>query len=97
MLYAGVDTHKHYSRVVVTDNLGSGVAQASLQNDRASFKEFFLQFNEPTRAVLEAGRTWGIIYDLLEDIGVEPVLANPVRPEPLLKLKSRLIPSMPEH
>jgi hypothetical protein len=39
--------------------------KASLQNDRASFQEFFLQFNEPTRAVLEAGRTWGIIYDLL--------------------------------
>jgi transposase len=87
MLYAGVDTHKHYSRVVVTDNSGNGVAQASLQNDRASFQEFFLQFNEPTRAVLEAGRTWGIIYDLLEDIGVEPVLANPVKTRAIAEAK----------
>jgi transposase len=29
--------------------------------------------------VLEAGRDWGTIYDLLESIGVEPVLANPLK------------------
>jgi transposase len=79
VLYAGVDTHKKYSRVVVKDHLGNQVAQASLDNTRDSFQEFFGQFNEPTRAVVEAGRTWGVIYDLLEDIGVEPVLANPLK------------------
>jgi transposase len=87
MLYTGVDAHKHYSRVVVTDNIGNRVAQASLQNDMTSFKDFFLQLNEPTRAVLEAGRTWGIIYDLLEDIGVNPVLANPLKTRAIAKAK----------
>ena len=79
MLFAGVDAHKKYSRVVVTDRNGARVAQASLDNTRDAFQEFFGKFNEPTRAVVEAGRTWGIIYDLLEDLGVEPVLANPLR------------------
>jgi transposase len=79
VLYAGVDTHKKYSRVVVKDYLGNQVAQASLDNTRDSFQEFFGKLHEPTKAVVEAGRTWGIIYDLLEDIGIEPVLANPLR------------------
>jgi hypothetical protein len=57
MLYAGVDAHKKYSRVVVTDSRGARVAQASLANDVASFRDFFLQLNEPAMAVLEAGRT----------------------------------------
>jgi transposase len=71
--------------------------KASLQNDRASFQEFFLQFNEPTRAVLEAGRTWGIIYRLLEDIGVEPVLANPVKTRAIAEAEIKADPLMPEH
>lgn len=79
MLYAGVDAHKKYSQVVVTDSRGAKVAQANLPNTPDSFREFFNQFKEPTRAVVEAGRTWGIIYDLLEDMGAEPVLANPLR------------------
>jgi transposase len=83
MLYAGVDTHKKYSRVVVTDNRGAKVAEASLANDSVSFRDFFLQLNEPTTAVVEAGRTWGVVYDLLEDMGIEPVLANPIKTRPL--------------
>lgn len=87
MLYAGVDAHKHYSRVVVTDGIGNRIAQASLQNDISSFRDFFLQLNEPTRAVVEAGRTWGVIYDLLEDLGVEPILANPLKTRAIAEAK----------
>ena len=87
MLYAGVDTHKHYSKVVVTDSTGNRVAQASLQNDAASFKDFSLSLNEPTRAVLEAGRTWGVIYDLLEDIGIDLVLSNPLKTKAIAEAK----------
>jgi transposase len=87
MLYAGVDTHKKYSRVVVTDSRGKMVAQASLSNDVASFKDFFLQMNEPVKAVVEAGRTWGIIYDMLEDLGADPVLANPLMARAIAEAK----------
>jgi transposase len=87
MLYAGVDTHKKYSRVVVTDSRGARVAQASLANDVASFRDFFLQLGESATAVLEAGRTWGVIYDLLEDIGIEPVLANPLKTRAIAEAK----------
>lgn len=87
MLYAGVDTHKKYSRIVVTDNSGAKVAQATLQNTQDSFRDFFHQFNEPTRSVLEAGNTWGVIYDILEDIGVDPVLANPLKTRAIAEAK----------
>jgi hypothetical protein len=58
MLYAGIDTHEKYSRVVVTDSKGQLLGQASLTNDMASFKNFFLQMNEPVKTVVEASRTW---------------------------------------
>jgi transposase len=79
MPFAGVDAHKRYSRVVVKDETGSILCRASLQNDVAAFQGFFSNINGPTKAVLEAGRDWGVIYDLLESIGVEPVLANPLK------------------
>ena len=87
MLYAGVDTHKKYSRVVVTDDQGIKVAQASLSNDQASFSDFFAKLNEPTKAVVEAGRNWGIIYDMLDGLGIEPTLANPLKTRAIAEAK----------
>ena len=87
MLYAGVDTHKKYSRIVVTDKKGTRVAEASLSNDRASFSDFFSKLNEPAKAVVEAGRNWGIIYDMLDGLGVEPTLANPLKTRAIAEAK----------
>ena len=86
MLYAGVDAHKKYSQVVLTDDHGTRLAQASLSNDPGCFQEFFKQAAEPVKAVVEAGRTWGVIYDLLESIGVEPILANPLKPRAIIPM-----------
>ena len=87
MFYAGVDTHKKYSRIVVTDSKGVQVAQDTLPNNHDSFCEFFRQFEEPTKAVLEAGNNWGIIYDILEDIGAAPILANPLKTRAIAEAK----------
>jgi transposase len=87
MLYAGVDAHKKYSKVVLTDDHGTRLAHASLSNDLGCFQEFFSQADEPVKAVVEAGRTWGVIYDLLESIGVEPVLANPLKTRAIAEAK----------
>lgn len=87
MLYAGVDAHKKYSQVVLTDDHGNRIAQASLSNDLGCFQNFFKQATEPVKAVVEAGRTWGVIYDLLESIGVEPFLANPLKTRAIAEAK----------
>jgi len=57
MLYAGVDAHKKYSKIILTDVHGTKLAQASLSNDLGCFQEFFNQAAEPVKAVVEAGRT----------------------------------------
>jgi transposase len=36
---------------------------------------------------MEAGSTWGIIYDTLEDIGADPVLANPLKTRAIAEAK----------
>lgn len=87
MLYAGVDTHKRYSRVVVAGSNGNKVAQAPLENNLVAFSDFFSHLDQPTKAVLEAGRPWGVIYDLLEEIGVELVLANPLKTRAIAEAK----------
>ncbi len=87
MLYAGVDAHKKYSKIVLTDGHGTKLAQASLSNDIDCFKEFFRHAPEPVKAVVEAGRTWGVIYDLLESVGVEPVVAHPLKTRAIAEAK----------
>ena len=87
MLYAGVDTHKKYSKAVVTDSIGNRKAETSLPNDLSSFQEFFGQSNEVVKAVVEASRTQGVIYDLLESIGVAPVVANPLKARSIAEAK----------
>jgi transposase len=87
MRFAGVDTHKKYSTIVLTDGSGNRLAWASLPNELTAFQNFFCTSEEPTKAVLEAGRTWGVIYDLLESIGIQPVLANPLKTRAIAEAK----------
>ena len=45
-----------------------------LENKPEPFQEFFKRLEGPSEAVLEASRTWGVMYDLLEELeGVESV------------------------
>jgi transposase len=68
MLYAGVDYHKRYSQVHVIDEHGRTRARARLANDFTALRDFFAGLAEPTRAVLEAGWNWGVMYDWLDAI-----------------------------
>jgi len=38
-----------------------------------------LNGNEPLKAVIEAGRNWGMMYDLLEEIGIDTTVAHPLK------------------
>ena len=63
MLYAGIDYHKRYSQVHVIDERGRTCATARLANDFRTVQGFFSNLAEPCRAVVEAGWTWGVLYD----------------------------------
>ena len=74
MNYVGIDYHKKYSVVTAVDEKGQVLRTTRLDNRPEPFQTFFSSLDGPSEAVLEATRTWGVLYDMLEDIdGVDSV------------------------
>jgi transposase len=89
MNYVGIDYHKKYSHVTAIDEEGRVIRSRRLDNRPESFQEFFGRLQGPSETVLEASRTWGVMYDLLEEIeGVESVeLAHPQKVRAIAEAK----------
>jgi len=68
MNYVGIDYHKRYSVVTAIDEKGQVIRTQRLDNQPDPFQAFFNSLDGPSEAVLEATRTWGVLYDLLEEI-----------------------------
>jgi transposase len=81
MIHIGIDHHKKYCYVVAMADSGEVVWEGEVASRREPFEELksLLPAGEPTQCVLEAGWNWGKLYDALEDIGLNPKLANPVK------------------
>lgn len=79
MNYVGVDYHKRYSYVTAIDEAGRMTGARRVDNTVGDFRSFFETLDGPIAAVVEASRTWGVMYDLLEGLdGMESVtLAHP--------------------
>ncbi len=74
MNYVGIDYHKKYSVVTAIDEMGHVIQTTRLDNRAEPFQAFFNSLDGPSETVLEATRTWGVLYDLLEELdGVESV------------------------
>ncbi len=74
MNYVGIDSHKKYSVVTAVDEMGHVIRTSRLDNRTETFQAFFDSLDGPSETVLEATRTWGVLYDLLEELdGVESV------------------------
>jgi len=78
MHYIGVDYHKKYSYVVVKDEQGRREQKGMVNNTKEELQEFLKPY-QPGRAVLEATRNWGLIYDWLEEILDDVALAHPLK------------------
>ena len=68
MNYVGIDYHKRYSHITAINEEGRVIRSKRLENKRESFQEFFKGLGGSSETVLEASRTWGVMYDLLEAI-----------------------------
>ena len=81
MIHLGIDHHKKYSHVVAMKDSGEIIWDGQLDSNRDAFEALkqALPSGEKVQSVLEAGRNWGILYDALEDLGLNPKLANPLR------------------
>ncbi len=78
MYYIGVDYHKKYSYVVVKDREGQVKRRGKVNNTKEEFQQLLEPYHSG-KAVLEATRNWGLIYDWLDDILDDVALAHPLK------------------
>ena len=71
MYYLGVDYHRRFSYLTVMDKEGKILKEAKLPNTKEALYTFFKNTlngsSKKTKAVLEVGRNWQVMYDLLEE------------------------------
>ena len=77
--HIGVDYHKSYSHLVVQDSSGKILRSGRVKNDRQALGSFLERYSENGHAVVEATRNWMVIYDWLDDICDDVVLAHPLK------------------
>ena len=75
--HIGVDYHKNYSHLVVQDTGGKILRSGRVKNSRQSLGAFLERYSENSHAVMEATRNWMVMYDWLDDICDDVVLAHP--------------------
>jgi transposase len=76
--YIGVDYHKKYSYVVVKDKEGKLERRGKVDNTKEEFQQLLKPYHSG-KAVLEATRNWGLVYDWLEEILDDVALAHPLK------------------
>lgn len=76
MYYLGIDHHKGFSQVAVMDEKGELHMNGKIANEKAAFTLLKKYLKEPCTAVIEAGRNWGMMYDLLQELGIDRVVAH---------------------
>lgn len=88
MLYVGVDAHKSASRLTAVDEVGEILDRRRVASTRTAFTDALEGYGEePIKAVLEAGYSWGPIYDWLGEMTDEVVLAHPTKVRAIAEAK----------
>ncbi len=77
MFFVGVDAHKKTSRITVMDDAGKILKRQRVLSTPGEFRQSLAEFSGPMKAVLEASYCWGPMYDWLDDLTDEVVLAHP--------------------
>jgi transposase len=86
MHYIGVDYHKKYSYIVVEDEERNPEQRGTVANSR-EYIQHFLEPYRPAKAVVEATRNWGLIYDWLEGVLDDVALAHPLEVKSIAEAK----------
>jgi transposase len=79
MLYVGVEAHKSTSQITVMNEAGVILQRKRVDSTSKGFKEALAGYDEPFKAVLEASYSWGPMYDWLDDVSEEVLLAHPLK------------------
>jgi len=86
MYYMGVDYHKQYSHLTILDKEGEVKKTGIVTNDQEDIGRFLLGFKKLT-AVVEASRTSYVMADMLEWMGIDIKIANPLQVKAIAQAK----------
>jgi transposase len=75
--FIGIDYHKKYSQITVMDQAGVILDRARIRSEKAAVETYFKDIKGPSIGVMEASRSWGKMYDVLEEELEEVILAHP--------------------
>lgn len=87
MNYIGIDHHKQYSQMTLMDEDGKELKASRVWNIRSEVEEFLQGAGDEVMAVVEAGRSSYVMVDLLEELGVDVMIANPKEVKAIAKAK----------
>ena len=77
MLYVGVDAHSRTSWITVMDEKGKILKREEIASCRRDVRKALGRYRQPMKAVVEASYNWGPIYDWLDEVADDVVLAHP--------------------
>lgn len=85
--HVGVDYHKAYTHLVVQDGAGRTLRSGRVKNDPQSLAGFLSPYLENSHAVMEATRNWTVMYDWLDELCDDVVLAHPAKVKAIAEAK----------
>ena len=77
MLYIGVDAHSKTSWITIMDEKGKIVKREQINSSRKDVQKSLGRYRQPMKAVVEASYSWGPIYDWLDEVADDVILAHP--------------------
>ena len=77
MPYAGIDAHSKTSWITIMDEKGKILKREQINSSRQDVRKSLGRYRRPIRAVVEASRSWGPIYDWLDEVTDDVILAHP--------------------
>lgn len=79
MLYIGMDLHKNTSTFAVKDKEGNLIDSDKLPTEPSAIKGYLKRFNDDLSLVMEPVSQWHFYVDLLQKMGIDVHLANPLK------------------
>jgi len=77
MLYVGVDAHSQNSWITVMNEKGKVVKRKQIASCRQDVQTSLGRYHQPMKAVVEASYSWAPMYDWLDEVADDVVLAHP--------------------
>ena len=94
MLYSGTDLHKTNSMFTTINDNGAVLNQKRLPNNESVILDYLFAMGNEHKAVVESTTDWYWLSDLLNDHGVELILAHAKHLKAILMPKLKQIKSI---